>query len=269
MSPKKTVKIDAFPESAFRYLGYDAIVCVDVIRATTTAVTAVALDRRVFPVASVEDALALAGRLQNPILAGEVKGMQPAGFEMSDGPAALAGRDDTDRPVVLVSSSGTELIVNSNERDSVDGPNVYIACLRNMNATVKALASRYRKVVLLGAGTKGEFRCEDQMGTAWIGGKLMAEGFEPEDDSTAQLIERWSHADVGLVAWGNSADELRRANQVDDLNFVMGHVDDLDLVCRYEREEVVRERPRPVVVPAISAASSKGGLVVVHDSVRA
>jgi hypothetical protein len=93
----------------------------------------------------------------------------------------------------------------------------------------------------------------------------LAEGFEPEDDGSARLIERWSHADVGLVAWGNSADELRRANQLDDLNFVMGHVDDLDLVCRYEREEVVRERPRPVPAPAISAP----GLVVVHNPVRA
>ncbi len=267
MSSKMTVKIDAFPESAFRYLGYDAIVCVDVIRATTTAVTAVAQDRRVFPVASVEDAFAVAGRLENPLLAGEVKGIQPAGFEIA-GPAALAARADTDRPMVLVSSSGTQLIVNSNQGDSVDGPDVYVACLRNMNATVRALASRYRRVVLLGAGTQGEFRCEDQMGTAWIGNKLLDHGFEPEDEGTAQLIERWSHADVGLVAWGNSADELRRTNQLDDLAFVMGHVDDLDVVCRYEQEELFRERPRPVAVPAVATSSSVGGLAVVQNPVQ-
>ena len=77
MSPKKTVKIDAFPESAFRYLGYDAIVCVDVIRATTTAVTAVAQDRRVFPVASVEDAFTVAGRLE--ILVDPFEGLRVRG----------------------------------------------------------------------------------------------------------------------------------------------------------------------------------------------
>jgi len=268
MSPKKTVKIDAFPESAFRYLGYDAIVCVDVIRATTTAVTAVAQDRRVFPVASVEDAFVVAGRLKNPLLAGAVKGIQPAGFEIADGPAALVDRADTDRPMVLVSSSGTQLIVNASQPGSTGGPDVYVACLRNMNATVQALATGYHRVGLLGAGAKGEFRCEDQMGTAWIGGKLLAEGFEPEDDSTAQLIERWSHADVALVAWGNSADELRRANRTDDLDFVMGHVDDLDLVCRYEREEVVRGRARPAA-KAIIGSSGVAGLAVAPNSAGA
>ena len=35
----RTVTIDAFPESAFRHLGREAIVCIDVIRTTTTLVS--------------------------------------------------------------------------------------------------------------------------------------------------------------------------------------------------------------------------------------
>jgi 2-phosphosulfolactate phosphatase len=240
MLGKRTVKIDAFPEAAFRYLRYDAIVCIDVIRATTTAVTAVAQGRRVFPKASVEDAFVTAERLEDPLLAGEIKEVLPEGFEMQHSPASLARRVDVHRPMVLVSSSGTHLIVNSSPLGSEDAPDVYLACLRNMTATAEALATRHERVALLGAGTKGEFRCEDQMGAAWIAAKLLARGFEPEDDSTGQLVERWSHADVTLIAWGNSADYLRRTNQLDDLEFVMQHVDDLDLVCRYERGEVMR-----------------------------
>ena len=41
------------------------------------------------------------------------------------------------------------------------------------------------------------------------------------------------------------------------------------IVQREEREEVVRERPRPVAAPSIATPASKGGLVVVHDRVRA
>ena len=46
---RKTVVIDCFPESMETYRDGYAIVAVDVIRATTTAVTSVALGRKCFP----------------------------------------------------------------------------------------------------------------------------------------------------------------------------------------------------------------------------
>ncbi len=48
MAMKKVVRIDALPESAWRYAGYDAIVCIDVLLSSTTIVTALAQGRRVF-----------------------------------------------------------------------------------------------------------------------------------------------------------------------------------------------------------------------------
>ena len=53
------------------------VVGIDVIRATTTAVTAVAAGRRCFPVASLEEAVPLAARLANPLLVGELGGNRP------------------------------------------------------------------------------------------------------------------------------------------------------------------------------------------------
>ena len=44
----KTVVIDCFPESARHYSEAYAIVAIDVIRATTTAITSVNLGRRCF-----------------------------------------------------------------------------------------------------------------------------------------------------------------------------------------------------------------------------
>jgi 2-phosphosulfolactate phosphatase len=245
MVGKRTVKIDAFPESAFRCLEYDAIVCIDVICATTTAVTSVVQGRRAFSVAEVEQAFAVARGLDNPLLVGESKGARPAGFEMRDSPAALSQRTDVDRPMVLASPPGTRLIINSTSRGSKLGPDVYLACLRNMTPTAEALAARYARVALLGAGAKGEFRSEDQMNAAWIAGRLLGKGFEPEDDSTAQLIERWSHSDVSLVGWGNSAETLRQNGQIEDLDFIMEHVDDTDLVCQCVDGEVTRATARP------------------------
>ena len=72
-----TVVIDCFPESALRYRDGWAVVAIDVIRATTTATTAVALGRRCFPVPSLEAAVPLAAQLDRPLLVGELGGTCP------------------------------------------------------------------------------------------------------------------------------------------------------------------------------------------------
>ena len=56
---KRSVIIDFLPESVRRYRSGWAIVAIDVIRATTTAITAAATGRRCFPAPTIEAALAL------------------------------------------------------------------------------------------------------------------------------------------------------------------------------------------------------------------
>jgi len=79
-----TVVIDCFPESAARYREGHAIVAIDVVRATTTAITAVAGGRRCFPVPTVAAAHDVAGRLDRPLLAGEQGGAVPPGFDLNN-----------------------------------------------------------------------------------------------------------------------------------------------------------------------------------------
>src|SRR5438034_11600279 len=106
---RKTVVIDCFPESLVSYRKGYAIVAVDVIRATTTAVTAVASGRRCFPVPSLETAVPLAARLDNPLLVGELGGNAPYGFHLTNSPAQIAPRADVERAMILLSTSGTPL----------------------------------------------------------------------------------------------------------------------------------------------------------------
>src|SRR6516162_2644252 len=98
---ERTVVIDCLPESAARYRRGWAIVVVDVIRATTTAITAAATGRRCFTAPTVEAALTIAERLKNPLLAGEINSTMPVVFEMDNSPSQIAARPDTHRPLVL------------------------------------------------------------------------------------------------------------------------------------------------------------------------
>jgi len=230
---RRTIIIDALPEQVTRYRDTHALVIADVFRATTTMVTALASGRRVYPTATIEEATQLAPSLAHPLLAGEQAGIQPDGFELNNSPSMVAARSDR-RPLVLISSSGTRLLVNARAAVAV-----YVACFRNLSATASHLAAAlHPRIALIGAGTKGEPRAEDQIACAWIGQRLLHEGFEPENAVTVAEIARWDGADIEMLRDGPSADYLRRTGQEEDIDFVLSHVDDLDCVAIFDGREV-------------------------------
>ena len=229
-----SVVIDYLPESAKHYRDGYAIVAIDVIRATTTAATAAALGRRVYPIPSLEAALPLAARLTEPLLCGELGGNMPFGFDITNSPFEVAGRKDHWRPMILLSSSGTQLIARAAEADAVA-----LACPRNVAPAVRFLAERHRRVAVIGAGTRGEFREEDQYCCAKIAEGLVALGYAPEGRQTTEIIERWAGKPIDAWKESKSVDYLRRSNQLRDLDFILSHVADLDYAFAVRHGEVV------------------------------
>ena len=233
----RTVVIDCFPECLPRYRDGRALVAVDIIRASTTAVTAVSLGRRCLPAVSIDEAVALARSLPDPLLVGELGGSLPYGFHLQNSPAALAERSDVGRPMVLLSTSGTRVM-----RGGLSGQPVYVACLRNQKALTSHLALNHEGVVLIGAGARGEFREEDQLGCARIAEQLIDAGYEPLGDTTS-IVSRWKGVPAEAIRSGPSAEYLRRTGQERDLEFILEHIDDLQAVIRLNGRELepVRE----------------------------
>jgi 2-phosphosulfolactate phosphatase len=226
--------IDCFPASAARYVDTHAIVAVDVIRATTTVVTAVAAGWRCFPVARLDQAIELKDNLPEALLIGELGGNMPDGFHMNNSPAKLLQRSDRHRPLIVLSTSGTDLLARAGSAVSV-----YPACFRNFKAVARHVAAEHSRIALIGAGSRHEFREEDQMCCAWIGKELLQAGFEAETQQTFDLVDRWDGAEADACLVSHSADYLIRSNQMDDLEFVLKHVDDLDAVFHLIDNEVL------------------------------
>jgi 2-phosphosulfolactate phosphatase len=247
-----TFAIDCFPESAERYRDRYAIVAIDVIRATTTAATALSMGRRVFPARTSDEAEVIASRLTNALLVGELGGNMVYGFHETNSPVAIARRTDIERPMVLVSSSGTQLILNATA-----GGVVYAACLRNYTAVARLVAGRHSRVAIIGAGTRGVFRREDQMGCARVAERLIEAGYLPENRETEECIARWRGVGTEEIRGGRSADYLRRSGQEHDLEFVLSHIDDLDTVpCMAEWEMIAA--PQSYRAPAALEAAAYG-----------
>jgi 2-phosphosulfolactate phosphatase len=233
------VTIGCFHERLPAHDAETAIVAVDVLRATTTAVTAVASGRRCFVAASLEAAVSLASSLDDPLLVGELGGSMPYGFHLQNSPAQIERHDDVGRPMVLLSTSGTRLMCEA----AGGAPAAHAACLRNVTAQASELAGRHRRVLLYGADSRGQFREEDQLACAWIAKRLGDAGYAPGDELTRQVLERWADASADAVADGPSSRYLRETGQGHDLEFVLGHVDDLGAVFPIADTEITMRVP--------------------------
>src|SRR5882724_7297849 len=239
MTRETSFVIDSLPEAALRYRSGWAVVAVDVIRATTMAITAAATGRKCYPVDSLEAAFDLAARFHDPLLAGEIKGQKVPDLDMNNSPSELEGRRDRHRPLVLLSSSGTRLILNARGCDML-----YLACFRNSLSTgCRILSEKHSRVALLGAGSRGEFREEDQICCAWIGALLLRAGYKPENEATVEVLGRWANAKASACLISKSVEYLRKSGQLADLRFILERIDDLDETFILRNDEVVTVAP--------------------------
>jgi 2-phosphosulfolactate phosphatase len=186
----------------------------------------------------------------------------PVGFEMDNSPAQLAKRTDTHRPLVLVSSSGTKLIHKAVGCDAI-----YLACFRNHSVLVDYLAEHHSNVAIIGAGSQGEFREEDQICCAWIAASLMQKRYLPENPFAATVASRWQYAPPKACLCSRSVDFLMRTGRLSDLDFILGHVDDLRSVFAVRDGEVcvIPEKPG-LALPSLSIHSSGPATSVVPEA---
>jgi len=233
--PAKSFFIDCISENSTRSFERYAVVAVDVVRSATVAATIIASGRRCFFAPSIDAAIVLATRLENPLLIGEIAGNMPYGFDFNNSPTEIEACKDISRPAIIVSSSGTPLFQLLKRHNSA-----YVACFRNYGSTARHLISHYDHVAIIGAPTRGEFREEDQMCSAWIAADLVRSGFEPEDQRTIEIYNLWK--DLPIKAWANgkSAEYLNSTGQTRDLEFLLGHVNDLDFALAIKGDEIVK-----------------------------
>jgi 2-phosphosulfolactate phosphatase len=213
--------------------GQPVVIVSDVIRATTTATTAVDGANRCVPVASVADAFAEAARWEDALLAGEQQGAAVPGFDLGNSPAAVD--TITGRTIILLSSSGTPVL-----RAAREAQDVYVGCLRNAATTARIVASTKRDVLFLAACTRGEFRDEDRLLAGWTTRHLAACGYDLADTLTRETLDEWGDAPASAMLQSPSVTFLRRAGFEDDLAFILVHVNDLSYGIRFADGELVR-----------------------------
>lgn len=164
--------IGAGKEVALETVKHKVAVVIDVFRATSVILTALEHGARsVVPVETIEEALVMEKSMEKVVLGGERKAMKIEGFHLSNSPLDYTKEKVMEKNVVLTTTNGTLAIQRAS-----GAKELYIGAMRNAKAVAKKLLSLGEDVVLINAGTGGQFSMDDFITSGAIIHELMKEG---------------------------------------------------------------------------------------------
>jgi 2-phosphosulfolactate phosphatase len=137
------------------------VVAIDVLRASTTIITALHNGaREVIPVTTVESAVKLSAQLAGDIvlLGGERGGRMIQGFSLGNSPAEYTAQKVKGKSIVFSSTNGSRVLVNGRYAREMA-----VCGFVNMTMVVNYLRERPRDFILACAGTNGAFSLEDSV----------------------------------------------------------------------------------------------------------
>lgn len=157
------------------------VVVLDVLRASTTIVEALAAGARIlYPVATIEEAIGLAKTLgrEEVLLAGERRAIPIEGFDLGNSPGEFTAERVGGKMVVISTTNGTLALTAA-----AGGERVIVGAWTNFQAVVDELVRAQAEPVFLCAGRERAFGLED----AVCAGQMAAAVMKAQPDVAWQL----------------------------------------------------------------------------------
>ncbi|MEM6783409.1 MAG: 2-phosphosulfolactate phosphatase, partial [Bacteroidota bacterium] len=194
------------------------VVAIDVLRACSTIVTALANGAKaLIPVSDMVQAGRLAANLDadTGLLGGERGGKRIDGFQVGNSPAEYTPEAVMDRTVVLTTTNGTQAIARAKQAHAVT-----IGCFLNASRIVEYLRTVETEIVLHCAGWQGRIALEDTLFAGYVlhhlwDGRLPADAtdacriahaqYRADRHRLAAALKESEHA-RRLIALGQEAD---------------------------------------------------------------
>jgi len=247
LSPREAAESAGFPAEGG---GFDAILAVDLLRATTLETTFFELGGRVLlPVEEVEEARELRRALgAGWLLLGERGALPPEGFDFGNSPLELiasAGRIRSAEGGIHTTTNGTRAILAALGLART----VLAACARNARAAARAALAEGRRIGILCAGLEGRAAADDAACAGLLAERIREEGrrigASVRLSDGAKMARAWLAASGGDLS--RSAAEAAHAGRLRRL----GLEEDLAYCCETDRSETVprcvRSGGRPVL----------------------
>lgn len=231
MPDPRTVHVHLLPELAPPgCLEGGIAVAIDVLRATTTIVYALAAGcREIYPCADVNEARRLVGELPvgKSLLAGERGGVKLEGFDLGNSPREYTAKTCSGSTLVFTTTNGTRALARAAQADRV-----LAAAFVNFSAVCDQLLQDSRPVHILCAGYDGEPALEDTLLAGAIVDCLSDEGDIALNDSARLAWDAFENQGMMLdgafeIARGGAhlislgfGKDLAAAAKIDQFNLV-------------------------------------------------
>ena len=142
------------------------IVVIDMFRATSVIVTALSNGcREVIPYLTIEEAVEHAHKLRREeyILGGERKAVKIEGFDLSNSPLEYTRDRVENKTILMTTTNGTRTLTKA-----IAGKKVLIGAMLNAKAVAERLIEINEDVVIINAGTNGNFSMDDYICSGYI-----------------------------------------------------------------------------------------------------
>ena len=200
------------------------VVLVDVLRATTTIVTAVANGAEaIIPVATHDEARRL--KSQGFLVASEKDGVQLDFADFGNSAFSFTPESIGGQTLVYCTTNGTKALKIA-ENASVTAIGAFI----NISALTEWLARQHKNVVVLCSGWKNKFCLEDSLFAGALTRRLLETGlFRVECDSAEAALDLWSVAEGDPLGYLEKAAQRHRLKKL-GLDDVIPYSFECDLV---------------------------------------
>jgi len=161
-------------------------VVIDVLRATTTIITALGSGcPEVLPVDTPEEAIDLARNFDRDshLIGGERKGLKVGGFDLGNSPGEYTSSALNGRKVILCTTNGTHVI-----RRSAQAKPLYLAAFLNASSVAEALIGEDAPATLVCSGCEDAFALEDALCAGLIAKEVLgSRGWVGTDGANAAV----------------------------------------------------------------------------------
>lgn len=141
-------------------------VVIDMFRATSVIVTALSNGcKEVIPCLTIDDTWKEAEKYnrEDYILGGERKAVKIEGFDLSNSPLEYTKNVVENKTVLMTTTNGTRTLMKSSNAEII-----LIAAMINAKAVAKKLIDINKDVVIINAGTSGNFSMDDYICSGYI-----------------------------------------------------------------------------------------------------
>jgi len=221
-------------------LAGDAVVVLDVLRASTTICFALAAGaREVIPCLEINDARELALKIgSDAVLGGERAGKKINGFHLGNSPREYVEDNVQGKTIVFTTTNGTRAL-----QACVAAERVLIGSFVNMQIAIE-VAAQHERVHLLCAGTDGKIAREDVLLAGAMAETVMLHHLAlTTNDETQIAIDAWQAVTRGTHDAQTIARCLRASGGGRNLQAI-GHADDIRVAAALNMVPVVPKLDR-------------------------